>query len=688
MNKVFLFSSLICSIGLCEAGLSIKTSGEILTGGQIKRGNVVSTGNNSAYGIKADEGDLRMHTLVFEPKVEIGNVASIANNAYGFYSLDDLLGPTNHLNSGGMISIGNITANKQAYGIYDKGKINYRSNEGSLKIGDITAEGGDSVGIFVTGSYFKPKGVGYIELISSTLELGKISSSANVYGIYADNNSKINIKLDNSTLSMSLEEKSSPKQEAIFYSKDNGQISVSMQNHSSLLIDGNGGTLNQLDIIGGENHIDLAGKFRGQLSLRKQNRTLIVENLKGHFSHSVTFSLFANTANGWADKIVVKNADSANVRLNILYDMQFPNTPLPQNELIVLEDQTGRLNVDLLSYADIDFNQIETKIYKKQERTDKQAQYYIKPSERPKISVSPTAITQSLHAITSNYLAFMGGVDTLDKRMGELKNNLDRSGIWSRIVFGGEQAWFEDFKQSLNYFSFQAGGDTRYSFNQSNLFVGVMGSYIRGLDDELNAGEIGAYGTLIYQNGYFIDTQAKIGIFNHQPKLENTKSENINSFAMSLSSELGKRFGMGKKSGFFSEITTKATLAYLYTPNFRFNKNNGAFLDTSSSHEMLVKSRVGGKIGYNIARGEHISDIFIAGYLTYQYLHSNQIDFHTQTQSTNLLLPSIHTLGFVFSFGTNIEINQNSKIYADIDAGGASGFYDIYKLNIGMRFNF
>jgi outer membrane autotransporter protein len=125
--------------------------------------------------------------------------------------------------------------------------------------------------------------------------------------------------------------------------------------------------------------------------------------------------------------------------------------------------------------------------------------------------------------IINNMLAMMG-MNSLQKRLGDLRNfdnNENKHGIWAR-TYGEEMNIADLIETDMTIFSVEAGYDYLLNPNDDNkLYIGFMGGYEKSTriktkqeNGAYNKGEgdapsAGIYGTMIWENGWFVDLAAR-----------------------------------------------------------------------------------------------------------------------------------------------------------------------------------
>ena len=87
----------------------------------------------------------------------------------------------------------------------------------------------------------------------------------------------------------------------------------------------------------------------------------------------------------------------------------------------------------------------------------------------------------SMSAMGSNYQLFLANLNSLNKRMGELRNNPKGQGVWAR-VFTGLQTSKLALQTNSFYTTIQGGYDYAFGFNGANNYLGFAISYINSIN--------------------------------------------------------------------------------------------------------------------------------------------------------------------------------------------------------------
>lgn len=651
------------------------------------------TATSHAYGIRS-QSNLMMNNL----SLKINSITSKQGSAIGV----ELNGSTGMQDNYYASSRGSSTlefkevSGVNALGIKANGDSNLRDERIFLKFGGISASSGNAVGYYSIG--------GDLKVNKSVLDFGEISSaSSEAYGFVADKFSFV-LNLNSSTLSMSLRGKNG----SAFEGFNGAKIDVSMSD-SVMNIDGNGGKIEKLDVRG-KNYIDLSGHSHHSFKDRTSSRSLTIHSLSGDVTipsnKILTFGLYYSADKGIADYVLIEENDMShwaypfNINIDIYSDLSSQITTksqpyallLKSNNTIIVNGITSSSMVGT-SVLNEGIESVITLIHRYDDGVG-EAYYYLDTREKQQRSFNANAFNPILHAVDANLGSYFLSTHTLNKRMRGLKSGRDDSGLWGRVSFGEVDGLFADMRSV----HIQIGGDYQKEKNGRNYFVGIIGGYNPTLSNDewvsnLNHYEMGVYGGVYTQSGWFYYSQLKADYFQAQlatsQYMEKTK---LSQWGMSLSNELGFRLSFGEGRGFFLEPKAKVSVGALMPIKYQQNiLNSSRTLSGNVQALFALDSQLGGRIGYTFFGG---SDIYVGAYYSYKGLYGGALKVEGVGSTGEKLsgkyatnrFNSLHSV--LFDFGSNIEIGINSKLCFDVDFGFGDLYHTVYRVNASYRFNF
>ena len=338
--------------------------------------------------------------------------------------------------------------------------------------------------------------------------------------------------------------------------------------------------------------------------------------------------------------------------------------------------------------------------------------YYIKSAKNVGVAPVNQSITSS--ALALNYDLFIGNFNSLNKRMGELRDDPYSQGAWAR-VFNGQIS--NDFSGSKNnYTTIQMGYDHKLGeFENASNYLGASVSYLLGLSDQhsidsssaylsrsikdviSNGVEIALYNSYVQDEGWFSDSIAKFSYlasdFNILDNTNNTsEKQSTSNIAFTLSEEFGYRFKLGESKAWYLDPQVEMALGYFSGTDLKQVAGND-YLDAKSDSMLMFRARVGTAVGYDFKDFTADKDFNAKLYVGLSY----EADFVSGGDVT--LTPnngSAMSVSSVFSsdgrgvlnVGTNVKIKEQTRVYADIQTSFGGKITNDYQVNFGVRYSF
>ncbi len=295
-----------------------------------------------------------------------------------------------------------------------------------------------------------------------------------------------------------------------------------------------------------------------------------------------------------------------------------------------------------------------------------------------------TTTMDGLQALSTNmYIAWKQEMNSLNKRMGELRNSTGNEGVWAR-VYAGESEYNKGYENK--YQTYQVGYDKKYSTDNGTGFVGYLVSYTQGDTDYSHNSYVtgdntavggGIYGTWLGNNGDYVDVIFKVSRLEN--KYDVTSLSGINSsgdyhtFGMSLSTEYGRRFNLTK--GFFIEPSVEMSLGRLGAEDYRTSSGLNVEQDTIYTAE----GRVGTALGYNFDKGNVY--VRVAGVKEFAGELDTTINGKTITED-------LGDSWIEYGIGANYRVLENLNLYVDFERTGSAEVQTNWQGNLGFRYEF
>ena len=344
------------------------------------------------------------------------------------------------------------------------------------------------------------------------------------------------------------------------------------------------------------------------------------------------------------------------------------------------------------------------------------------PNQLPQTPINSNANQNaSISAMGSNYQLFLANLNSLNKRMGELRDNPKGQGVWAR-VFTGLQTSKLALQTNSFYTTIQGGYDHAFGFNGANNYLGFAISYInsinssaknldidasyKGINTSISNGvELAIYNAYVqdgassatgWKNGLYTDSIIKFSLMYNSLTLLNQNNEySIDNFAFSISQEVGYRFILGQSNEWYIDPQAELTFGYFDQSNFKQIISNTNTINALQDSIITLRSRIGSSFGYKFDKFTEGSNFKAQAYLgTYfvgDYIAGGSIDVVqtlNNSTATNFISPLSSTARFTMNLGTNIAIKDDHRIYFDFERSFGGSIITQYQFNLGYRYSF
>ena len=329
----------------------------------------------------------------------------------------------------------------------------------------------------------------------------------------------------------------------------------------------------------------------------------------------------------------------------------------------------------------------------------------------------------SASALATNYDLYLANMNSLNKRMGELRDNPHSQGVWARVFNGMQTSSFALQTQAV-YTTIQAGYDYAFGSEGANNYVGVALSYAnsstksktinelnqttnttqtKGIDAVTsNAVEIAVYNSYVqdgasvqsgWSNGLFSDSIVKFSyISSDLTLLDQSNTYNTTNYALTLSQEIGYRFLLGSEGEWNIDPQAEVALGYLNQSNLRQTLSAQNYLDGIQNAIVTLRSRVGASFGYDFKKfteGKSINaKLYVGAYYVYDYIAGGDVSLTDNFGAKVSLSPLASTGRAVMNVGTNIGVQDNTRIYFDFEKSFGGSITTDYQVNLGVRYSF
>ncbi|RDU73984.1 hypothetical protein CQA57_04035, partial [Helicobacter anseris] len=683
--------------------------------------------SNFASGIVSDGSNLNL-SVINGNHLWFDSIASTHGSAYGFRTRSMQL----NVDSSSSIRFINISSGNQSAGIWinDGSTVNI-SGGGKIEFRDISSKG-NKLGIRAWSSKFT--------LTNTSLIFGKTNTS-NKYGIYSGINdlkhtfgdANISVQGQNAVAiygaSNTTIELQSGKTMTLSAKNGNietmaidGKVNFALKGaNSSLVFDSGSGNIQRLDVANGSNInlIGLSSRNSNNLQLRK----ITVESWNGSGANVLLYANGTATINtssfdgraykpskemawyGGSDRIVINGTNTSSTQNNTL-KVALDTVDNPVKYVILAEVGGNAKNSVVFNGLNSDKSRttIQTEVgfdqgtieIARYDTVDK-AYYVGKIPDKASFRLNQQKARGVGEAQNSSATIVLANFNNLNKRMGELRENPNSQGVWTR-VFNGEVSSDFGSGSTLNYTTIQAGYDYNLSKNtDANSYLGIALAYLNSKTDNAisdttgNGVEVGAYFAYVKDNGLYTDSIVKVAYISNNNSGINSKGYSLTDTSVTsivLSQEIGYQAKIGN-SGFYLTPQFETTFAYLGGSEMTTVLNGNSMKSTQDAISDW-RNRFGLQASYKLIDSDNKfnASFYAKGSYAYDYISGGDTTYKTSISSETLASSMKSDGRFVFNIGSNINIKDTARLYIDFEKSVGGRINTNYQINVGVRYSF
>lgn len=446
-----------------------------------------------------------------------------------------------------------------------------------------------------------------------------------------------------------------------------------------------------------------AEERKGGFTRTLQVRTLTVSNGTGQ--KDPLFRLYTKGV-GQTDNVVITDQISSPTTLNVqvFLDDSLLNHDfgVDTDKTVIFKNTNGTNNLTLNSQkATTGFTTYQVKI----EKDGSNHTWYLGDIQGKQINTEAVEYTTSAMGI--NYGIFVQNINSLNKRMGELRNNDDTQGVWARVFAGGSTNTMDLIPATSTYVTVQGGYDYGFGVTGGTNYLGVALSYgytssetdrstnaiasITGYSSKSSNIEVAVYNSYIQDEGWFSDTIAKFGYIMSDFDIyeqSSTQKQSLSNFALSLGQEVGYRFALGSEKNWFIDPQVELVAGYINSTDLS-QAQGGQILDGKLDSVFLFRTRVGSDFGYSLKKDKNQYDFRLG--LSYEYDVANADAFFdiASANMSKVFSNAVDNDGrVVLNVGTNMKFGENMRLYFDFEKSFAGKITTDYQVNVGFRYGF
>lgn len=429
-------------------------------------------------------------------------------------------------------------------------------------------------------------------------------------------------------------------------------------------------------------------------TLSSNSKVFIIPDTPGGFNITGSGNKFivnSDVANNIADKIVIDTAVSGTNYIGVNYDVSFGNGTLETVDgkaLVVkyndTEDKFAGVNFTG-KVMDEGLKKFRPKVYQGIELGDaNDYDWYLTGFD----SLGPSDIVDD----TKNAAMFNMSMATslimnsdLTKRLGEIRYNPDKAGIWARI-YTGENNITGVGAQS--YTSVQGGIDRHIQAKRGSHFRGLAleqmsasNSYNRSGSGKSDATVLSLYDAWSGNDGKYHDLVLKTGRISNNFNTYNINGErlegNYKNWMTGISYEYGWRKNLD--NGYYYQ--PEAQLSYAHVNGASYMTNNGISVDQEAGNSLI--GRIGVTFGKRFNKGE---ELFITANLLREFLGNTRVHSIYGLDSTNVG-DTLRSSWCELVLGYNNRMNKKTDIYTQISKTFGGKVQRKWQVEAGFRWN-
>ncbi|MFJ4145348.1 autotransporter outer membrane beta-barrel domain-containing protein [Pseudomonas sp. NPDC089734] len=477
----------------------------------------------------------------------------------------------------------------------------------------------------------------------------------------------VNFAVDNSALTGNL------------VSDDASTLNVTLRNHAQLTGDIiNGNTLAVQSgahwQMVGDNSIQSLSMDGGRVSFGESGfHTLSLNALSG----TGTFGMRVDLDNGVGDLIEVKGQASGEFGLNIRNTGVEVVSP-DMTPLRVVHTEGGDAQFSLIG-GRVDLGTYSYLL--EQQGND----WFVVGSGK---TISPST-SAALALFNAAPIIWMSELSTLRSRMGEVRAS-GQGGGWMRTYgsrFNATTSDDVDYRHQSQGVSL--GADAPLPVSNGQLLLGVMGGYSqsdldlsRGTTGKVDSYYVGAYGTWLSDEGYYLDGVLKFNRFRNKSDVAMSDSGkargDYNNTGLGASVEFGRHIKL--PDNYFLEPF--AQLAGVVVRGEDYRMNNG--LQARNDHAQSVLGKVGSVAGRTLAlKDGGVLQPYVRVAAAQEFSRSNDVRVN-DSRFDNSLFGSRVELGA----GVSVSLSERLQVHADFDYMKGKRVEQPWGANVGLRLAF
>lgn len=277
-------------------------------------------------------------------------------------------------------------------------------------------------------------------------------------------------------------------------------------------------------------------------------------------------------------------------------------------------------------------------------------------------------------------------MDTLHKRLGDIRNYKEEEGTWARVL-SGQMEYDKSGYLKNNYTMVQAGYDKSRASKNGIWFTGFGIHHRKGKTDFRNGdGENRTLGISVYKSwsgyeGQYFDIIGKYSHIDNEYKSFNKINEKMeadyNTWSGSLSIEYGKKKWSDNKKWY---IQPNTQLNYTYVNGQNYKTSSGVRAEQKNINSLIGKAGI---------YAGHKSNHFIKAAVLHEFMGDYGVDIKGKDAELRKRVDGKDSW-FEIGIGGDFKVGKTDSmnIYYEIERTYGSDFETNWQVSIGMRYRF
>ncbi|MFS2124039.1 autotransporter outer membrane beta-barrel domain-containing protein [Pseudomonas sp. Pseusp97] len=310
------------------------------------------------------------------------------------------------------------------------------------------------------------------------------------------------------------------------------------------------------------------------------------------------------------------------------------------------------------------------------------------PDPRPQDLSKGANAALGMQSATSQL--FNAEMDSLNQRLGDIRGEKGEGGLWVRglgkrlEVDSGKSREFDQDIQGV-----QIGADKAIPLASGKLHLGGMVGaskadmdFGEGAKGKVDATSVGAYGTYLNENGWYVDGVAKIQNFDADVKMPNNLGHSVkgdySGKGVGVSVEAGKHIRL--ENGWFVEPQAQLSASRVDGPDYK--SSDGMKVDGDAMDSL--QGRVGARFGKFIPLDQGRSlQPFVKINQIHEFKGKADVEINDAVTLDNALPGSRTELGV----GAQLNLGEKHKVYVEAEAAKGDKVEQPVGVNIGYRYD-